>query len=193
MDKTTIAHELGHAICAEVQDKIWYPTGLSFKEDDTAAAYCYCDKKKNKKTYVNSPHSKSNGMMNLGGLFGELLWHGKWSPWSARADIDEFVSLNEKSKGKLKQELDDWMWVDDDKLSFRFCTQFGDIESRRSFRMDTHDTARRLPIVWEAYLDFCDRIDKKAFIENVDYIDDNDIEEVESDLLKKIMKEIILK
>ena len=59
--------------------------------------------------------------------------------------------------------------------------------------MDTHDTARRLPIVWEAYLDFCDRIDKKAFIENVDYIDDNDIEEVESDLLKKIMKEIILK
>jgi hypothetical protein len=128
-------------------------------------------------------------MMNLGGLFGETLQRGCWSPWGARADIDEFVTMN-KVNNLLKIELDDWMWVNTDKLSFHACSSTD--TGRTHYTLDTHDTARRLPHLWKAYLDFCDRIDKPKFRENVNYIVGNNVVNVKTKLLKEIMKEVIV-
>ena len=191
MDKYIVAHELGHAICAEVQDGFWYPSGLSFKKEDGTIAACFCDKRKVRKKNVTGPYSRTIGMMNLGGLFGELLWCGEWSPWGARADIDEFITVN-STRNSIKNELDEWMWMNDDKLSFRACTKINDGEERRKFRMDCHDTARRLPSLWSAYLDFCDRVDKQEFKNQVNIIVSNNKVEIKTKDLKAIMKEIIL-
>jgi len=191
MSKYVIAHELGHAICAEVQDAIWYPTGLSFESEDGILAACLCDKRKTKKDIIG-PFSKTSAMVNLGGIFGELLWNGKWAPWSARADVDEFITLNTK-KSPIQTEMDNWFWVDDDELSFRSCSKMFYVEERRKFRMDCHDTARRLPNLWSAYLDFCDRIDKHAFIDSVNEISSNGKVELSTKDLREIIKEVVLK
>lgn len=191
MDKYIVAHELGHAICAEVQDGFWYPSGLSFKKDDGTLAVCFCDKRKERKKNVKGPYSKTSGMMNLGGLFGEMLWGGEWSPWGARADIDEFITMN-TTRNAIKNELDEWLWVKDDDLSFRACSKIDSTEARRKFRLDCHNTARRLPALWDAYLDFCDRIDKESFKFHVNEIVSNNMVEVRTKDLKEIMKEIII-
>ena len=190
MDKSIIAHELGHAICAEVQDGYWYPSSLDFERDENALAYCYCDKLDEKKTYVKGPYSRAKQVMNLGGIFGELLYAGDWSPWGARSDIDEFVTANHKSKSKLKDELDKWLFRDDDELSFRACSSFADESSRREFALDHHDTCRRLPELWNAYLDFCDRISKDAFRENIEDIAKSKETSIGGAELKAIIKDI---
>lgn len=190
MDKGIIAHELGHAICAEVQDGYWYPSSLDFERDENALAYCYCEKLDEKKTYVKGPYSRAKQVMNLGGIFGELLQDGNWSPWGARSDLDEFVTANYKSKSKLKAELDDWLFVADDELSFRACSSYGDQASRRNFLLDHHDTCRRLPELWTAYLDYCDRISKDAFRDNVDDIAKSKVTSIDGKELKAIIRDI---
>jgi len=194
MDKILIAHELGHALCAEVQDGFWVPSDLSFKREkgNGTLAYCSCDKRATRKPKVRGPYSRTTNIMNLGGLFGELLQRGCWSPWGCRADIDEFVTTN-RANNLLKMELDDWMWVSGDDLSFRACSSInsGTID-RRKYTMDSHDTAKRLPQVWMAYLDFCDRIDKEKFKDKVDYILINKVIEVKTKLLKEMMGDVIL-
>jgi hypothetical protein len=192
MDKSTIAHELGHAICAEVQDGFWYPSSLDFERDENALAYCYCEKLDEKKTYVKGPYSRAKQVMNLGGIFGELLQGGEWSPWGARADLDEFVTANYKSKSKLKVELDEFLFQDDDELSFRACSSYPDQQSRRNFVLDHHDTCRRLPELWIAYLDFCDRISKDAFRDNVDDIAKNKETTIDGKNLKVMIQDIKL-
>lgn len=192
MNKLIVAHELGHAVCAEVQDGFWFPLGLGFEKDESVIAYCYCDKHDKKKPNLKGPYSKTKSMMNLGGLFGELLYGSNWSPWGARADIDEFVTTNSKTKNKIMIELDSWTWVDDDNLSFRACTRLESDKIRREFVLDAHETARRLPNLWEAYLDFCDRIDKKIFFASVDAISTSNKLELNKSELKKIIKEIII-
>ena len=187
-----IAHELGHALCAETQDGYWYATSLDFKGDDGAMANCYCDKHKNRKTNIKGKYTRIKDMMNLGGLYGELLLGGSWSPWSARCDIDDFTTSNQGSKAKIVIELDLWMWVDLDHRAFRSCTMYNDVRSRRAFKLDAHDTCHRLPHLWTAYMDFCDRIDKDLFKANVLDIAKANDKEVDNAELTKIMKEIIL-
>lgn len=192
MDKSIIAHELGHAICAEVQDGQWFPSGLDFERDENALAYCYCEKLDDKKPHIKGPYSRAKQVMNLGGIFGELLLTGEWSPWGARSDVDEFVTANQKSKSKLKEELDRWLFQDDDELSFRACSSYGDESSRRGFLLDHHDTFRRLPELWKAYVDFCDRISKDAFRDNIDDLAKGKTKSVDGKELKAIIKDIKL-
>jgi len=191
MKKYLIAHELGHAVCAEVQDGFWYSSGLVLERDETSLAYAWSEKLDTKKEGLKSPYVKLKQMMNLGGLFGELLYSGKWNPWGVRADIDEVVSAN-TSRHPLILELDDWLWRDDDENSFRFCSALSTDSERRAFTLDAHDTARRLPALWDAYLDFCDRIDKHLFCVNVDEIVKSKKTEIEEEELKEIVKEIVI-
>jgi len=192
MNKLVIAHELGHAVCAEAQDGFWYPSGLSFEKDESALAYCYCEKHDQKKPDLKGPYIKLKQMMNLGGIFGELLYGANWSPWGARCDVDEFITANSKGKNKLMVELDGWNWIDDDELSFRACTILSGDKARREFVLDAHDTARRLPHLWVAYLDFCDRIDKATFFANVEDIANEKQVEIDQKQIKKIVKEILI-
>jgi hypothetical protein len=191
MKRSLVAHELGHAVCAEVQDGFWYACGLSFKAEDGQLACCYTEKLDRKKPNIKGPYSRVKNMVSLGGIFGELLYHGAWSPWSARADVDEFATENRTTKNKVMLELDSWMWRDDDDLSYRFCTNRG-IAARRNVVLDIHDTARRLPFLWDAYLDFCDRIDKEAFLIKVEEVSTGGNIEIESDQLRAIIKEIVV-
>ena len=186
--KLIIAHELGHAICAEVQDGFWYPSSLEFEKDDNALAYCYCEKRDTHKG-IKGPYSRTKQVINLGGIFGELLYGGEWNPWGARTDVDEFVTANKASK--LKNELDEWLFQDDDPLSFRACSSDPSEVWRRNFVLDHHDTSRRLPELWNVYLDFCDRIDKPSFKEVVDRINKEKIKVVDSKMLKRIFGEIL--
>ncbi len=186
-----ISHELGHAVCAEVQDGFWYASGLVLTKDDGALAYCWSEKRDDRKPNINGPYSKIKGMMSLGGVFGEILLQGKWSPWGARYDIDEFATANSKGNNKLMIELDRWLWIDDDELSFKACSTHSDERSRRAFVLDAHDTVRRLPNLWDAYLDFCDRINKVVFLSNVEDIAKSKKVELDEAELKKIVKEIV--
>lgn len=194
MHRLTIAHELGHAIGAETQDGFWYPSGLSFEKDDNAVAYCYCEQLDTKKPNLKGPYTKVKQIMNLGGIFGELLYAGYWHPWGARGDIDEFISANSNTRNKLKDELDDWYWLADDDKAFRAVLNHDDYgyASRGKFVLDCHDTARRLPLLWEAHLDFCDRISKEAFKDNVIEISKTKETEIGEKELKKIIEDIVL-
>jgi hypothetical protein len=187
-----IAHELGHAICAETQDGYWYSTSLGFEKDDNALAYCYCDKHETKKTNIQGPATKIKQAMNLGGIFGELLCVGNWSPWGARCDVDELCTANQKSKLPIVLELHNWIWVDDDELSMRACSKLNTIVERRNFVLDSHDTARRLPELWSLYMDFCDRIHKDNFRVNVIEISKSRAVTIEQAALNKIFKDVIL-
>ena len=191
MNKGIIAHELGHALAANTQDRFWYPTSIVLEKDDNALAYCYCDQLEEKKSHVTGPYTKFKQMMNLGGIFGELICNGHWSPWGGRADIDEFVTANCKSSSPFVEELDDWLFVDDDDFSFRACSALKDRSLRRSFLMTHVDTFQRLPELWGAYVDFCDRIRVEAFIEAVDDIAKSKERMINGNKLAAIAKDII--
>lgn len=190
-NKLTVAHELGHAVCAEALDGFWYPSSLSFEKDDNAIAYCYCDQLDTKKPHIKGPYSRTKQVMVLGGIFGEILIGGKWSPWSARADLDDLTTANIKSTHPLIDEVDNWMWRDYDSLSFRACTSLDTDRARRSFLLDSHDTARRLPELWKVYLEFCDKIDKIAFEDNVHDISKSGSKSIEGKELSEILMGII--
>ena len=191
INKALVAHELGHAISATVQDAFWVPSSIEFIKNDSEQAACYCDKLEMRKSGMKGPHSRTKHIMNLGGIFGELLWCGSWSPWGARADIDDFITANYRSKSDLKFELDSWMFIDDDKLSFRACSKRDENVERVEFELDHHDTCRRLPQLWDAYLDYCDKIDKGAFMETIDEISKANEEIIQGKKLKEIIGGII--
>jgi len=168
--KSIIAHELGHALSSEFQDGYGDPINIEFEPDGNELAICWCAEHEKKKPNVAGVYSKTKSISDLGGIFGELLYTGGWNPWGARVDVDNFLCSNYRSTSNLKNELDEWMWVDDDSLSMRACTCGDTITSRRSFELDHHDTCERLPAMWLAYVDFCNRIDKTEFRRVVDEI-----------------------
>lgn len=191
MDKYLVAHELGHAMSANVQDAFWFATELSFKKESGVLATCSCEKRKTRKKDIVGPYSRATNISSIGGIYGELVIRGCWSPWGCRSDIDDFISTN-KTSNPLKVELDEWMWISLDELSFRSCTSLPTVKERRKFVLDSHDTAKRLPELWKSYLDFCDRINKEKFKECVNIIAKNKTEKVENEMLKQLMKEISL-
>ena len=190
VSKNIIAHELGHMLSAVVQDGFWIPTSLKLKGEYNTLAHCAC-KQETKMKKIRGPYVKIKGIMDLGGIFGELLWSGSWRPWGCRQDVDDFTLGNKNLNNILVVELDYWLWVDDDELSFRACSQFDCDSSRRQFMMDHHDTCKRLPELWKVYLDFCDRIDKISFKENVIDISKHKRTTIGNKELKKIIKDIV--
>lgn len=191
MDKYLVAHELGHAMSANVQDGFWVATELYLKKEDGVLATCSCEKMKSRKSKITGPYSRTTNIMNMGGIYGELIIRGCWSPWGCRADIDEFIVTN-KISNKLRNELDEWMWISLEDLSFHSCTSLPTIKDRRKFVLDSHDTAKRLPELWKSYLDFCDKINKEKFKECVNFIVNNKAIKIENEMLKQLMKEISL-
>jgi hypothetical protein len=191
MNRGIIAHELGHVICAEVQDGLWKPTGISLTKATGSWAETEFKELTKRKSNLHGPYSKTKYMANLGGAFGELLVLNVWHPWCVRADVDEFITANIGSANSpIVSELSDWLWRDDDALSFKACSSCDGVRLRRKFTIDHHDTCRRLPRLWDAYIDFCDRIDKKAFATSVDEILRSHKKEIIGQDLKELIKAI---
>ena len=99
-------------------------------------------------------------MSDLGGIYGDLLFSGGWSPLAARGDMESFITENSTTG---MTDLMAWFWKDDDDLSFRAASSLPTKKERNDFKFDSHETCIRLPFVWEAYCDFCDKIDKAEF------------------------------
>ncbi len=190
INKSVIAHELGHAVCGEVQDGFWAATSLTLETDDNNLAYCHCYQLDVRKDTVNSRYSKLSEIFNLGGIFGELLFEGAWNPWGSRADLDEFVTANSNSRSALKEELDDWFFRDTDPRSYHACSRKRTTTERRLFKLDAHDTATRLPELWKVYLDFCNRIDKDEFKRCVAEISVDGENTVPASKLKPMLKRV---
>ncbi len=184
VSKSIIAHELGHAISAFAQDSGYIPTLIELKDSKNCLAACYMDEFDMKKP---GPYGNTKGICDLGGIFGELLFQGWWNPWGARLDLDNFISANSKLV-----ELDSWMWVNTEAGSFHYINSFPTIKERRAVRVDMHSTFRNTQYIWEAYCDFCDRIDKEEFIKVVDEIHKNKTESIEGENIADLGKRILL-
>lgn len=187
--KGLAAHELGHAIQAVVQDNGVLPTDISFEKSEGALAYCnfeYVDDRE-----LLGKYSKFEGISNLGGLFGELLMFGKFIPWGARQDIDSFTSTNSNKKHQLIVELDKWMWVDNDKDSFRTHTNHADLKKRRQSFMLSPTVSQRLPETWECFLDFCSRIDTTEFVSVIEEIAKEKIKTIDRKEMFKYVERIV--
>lgn len=183
--KLNIAHEFGHAISGFVQDIDFSPIFIELNPSKGCQASCSFSGGKKKTT---GEFSKVKHMSDLGGIFGELLYSGYWKPWGVRSDVDDFTYKS----SKWTEELDSWLWVDDDDLSFRACSQLDSESLRRRVIMDSHDTARRLPTLWSMYMDFCDKIDKGEFKLIVNEIYRDKISEIGEDDLLKFSERVIL-
>lgn len=188
-DRYVIAHELGHAVCAAVQDRYWKPIKLELDSDGSALAVCHAVRLEESKA-ISGRYSNTRDVMNLGGLFGEMAFQGRWSPWGARYDIDEFVIGNRTSRSKVKEELDSWLWKDIDKHSFRQCAKKYDIGNRFNFKLSEEDTKKRLPELYKIYEDFLKRIDIVSFVDAVEEIYNTGLAEVKGSRLRRMIREI---
>ena len=183
MDKLLIAHELGHAVAGVLQDTLYYPCSIDLARSKGSLGSCTFDDKPRK---LPSKYGKYKYMSDLGGIYGELLFGGAWSPWGARSDLDSIATANLKLT-----EIDKWMWHDSDPLSFRACSRLETIKLRRAFVLDAHETFVRLPFIWEAYCSWCEDIDKNEFKNIVNEINSDGIEHIDFDALSVILKRII--
>ena len=186
-----IAHEFGHAVVANIIDNCYKcSSGIDLKPED-GLARAYCDLIPSRKKVI-SPRNKSKqrfsniiNITDLGGIFGELLYRQRFDPWGSREDLDGFITINMRSRSKLISELFAWMWNDDDELSFPSLMKREKSSYKKQFiSLDIYDVMKRLPNLWEAYLDFLDKIDRDEFslvvdeisLCNDDYIDEVDLE-----------------
>jgi hypothetical protein len=105
LNKEIISHELGHAICSDVMDGMYDVDEISFtpKDEKNCYAYCHLVERKNMKF---KPYRKLKDLSDLGGIFGEMLYDGKFNLWWAREDLDNFVTSNYHSKSKLVDEVE---------------------------------------------------------------------------------------
>lgn len=184
ISKAIIAHEIGHAISAFAQDSGYIPTLIELSESKNCLAACYMDDFKMAKP---GPYGKTKGICDLGGIFGELIYQGWWNPWGARLDLDNFISSNPKLV-----ELDNWLWVDTEEGSFHYLNSYPTTKERRDVKVDSHSTFRNTPYIWEAYCDFCDRIDKEEFLQAVNEVYKNKTESIEGKDMAALGKRIIL-
>ncbi len=184
MVKIIIAHELGHAVSALAQDTGYIPTIIELSESKGALAACYMDEFKMDKP---GPFGKYKGICDLGGIFGEILFQGHWNPWGARQDLDNFITANPKLV-----ELDYWMWLSVEDHSFHKSVAMATIKDRRLVQVDSHETYTYVPFIWEAYCDFCERIDKEEFINVVNELHKNKTVRIEGEEIVEIGRRILL-
>jgi len=182
-----IAHELGHAIAGILQDNLYWPESITLYGSKGILACCEFDDRPRK---ITGRFGKFKYMSDLGGLYGELIIEGSWNPWSARSDLDSFNCENTSNISKIS-ELDQWLWMDDDDLSFRACTKLFPIKERRFFKLDAHETFKRLPFIWDAFCDFCDKINKNEFKTIVKEIRKNEEEVLDQKQIEDYAKRII--
>ena len=190
-----VAHELGHAVVAAMLDNEYEPICIEMKPDDgLSLAYCNLhplDVKKGNKSIHSA--SKLHHITDLGGIFGELLFGGEFEPWGSRSDVDNFLCVNSQSRGKLVEELFDWMWNDDDALSWWSVTrEIKDRKKKYQATLDLYDVEHRLPHLWSIYKDFIGKIDRKEFKNVVDEIARSKVDYVGDKELNEYLDRIIL-
>lgn len=164
MTKGTIAHELGHIIVNEVLDGMFITTKLVLNPSEGSLAYVEYDNSKRKKCKYKL--GKVESFMDLGGIFGELVYYKKVSVWGARADLDSFTSVNirvTKSKQKIVKEIYTWLWINKNQSLFRVA-RLPTIKQRDAFAIPLEKFQKILPITYKVYLDFLKLIDEKEFI-----------------------------
>lgn len=166
MDKVLIAHELGHVVSAYWKDVKYIPTSMVLSPGAGSLAYTnFCERKNNLDIIV-----KFNNISALGGIFGEIMMEGKWCPWGARSDIDEFICENQKSRSKLISELQTWLWASTSEDSFFDISRRKTFEKRRSIKYSTLKTRQLFPDLWKFYVDFYSSINVGVFLGIVDDI-----------------------
>lgn len=184
-----VSHELGHAVYGEIFDGDCRPTSLCFKSDNSALAFCEFENRRKKFT------TPFKGISYLGGMFGELVYGGKTNPWGISSDFDLFISENREIYGgmylgiPLIDEIDSWLYIDDDEKSFRASTI--NREMRGKFVLDCQDVFERLPNIWKLYCEFCNNINKDEFIRIVEKISKGKATTIGKIRLRGFLKEII--
>lgn len=189
--KSIIAHELGHAVLMHM-DNEFKATKISLKEEDGNWASCDCKKiKGGKGNTVNLEVSKLHGISDLGGIFGELVFCGKWNPWGCRLDLDDFTSNNCTSKSKIVNEAFEWLWNDSDKLSF-----FNFLKKKSRYKKSVSyftekQTEKRLSNMWSAYQSFASKINPTEFRYIVNEIYEKEKEEIRHNTIQKYIKRVV--
>ena len=187
-NKPTIAHELGHAIIADLFDPIYVTSELQLYSTRTEYAAMWPEKRTEK-------HSSKNVVLSyiavcdLGGMFGELTYRDKFCPWGCRSDLLSFLAINRKNLS-FRTELDNWFYTDTDPLSFRVAVLGGDKKERlhRFWHKYTFET--RLPKTAKLFNKFWAIIDKNEFASVVDELHKNRMLKVERDEIRQIIKRI---
>lgn len=197
-----IAHELGHAIAAMILDVEFDPVAIEISpKGSSAQAYCHLtsdtdDEDRMKKGNMSSVKDakKLADIVDLGGIFGELIYAGEWDPWGSRSDLDEFTSTNRKRKSPLIDEIFEWMWNDEDELSFiSKIREHKDRILKYESTLDFYDTMVRLPYLWSVYIDFCGKIDRKEFKNVVNEMNKSKSNFIEGKELKAYLNRIIIR
>jgi len=167
INKRIVAHEFGHIVASMTHDNFLMPSRMVLKKDGYAEAYTLFDDVpfKNLGTIKKNLTNVKN-LCNLGGIFGELLVYGSWTPWQARQDLDEFVTLNIKRQ-KLVKEIVAWMWLDTDPQSFVELVREDYRNRAKKIRnhifFSENQMVERLPLLHSTYCDFLSIIHQDEF------------------------------
>ena len=192
--RSIIAHEMGHAIVGEILDSEYEPTTITLRSTKGEAGRAACNFNTTGE-YGNTSLPtirRLHNLIDLGGIFGELILNGEWSPWGASYDLEDFVGVNIESRGKLITELFNWMYNDEDDQSyFDLIRKEKDIIGKRNTTLTWNDTRTRLPQLWEVYLDFVGKIDIKNFKDVVVEIEKGSEKEISKARLNRYMKRIV--
>lgn len=192
--KTIIAHELGHAVMGGRIDFGWIASEIKLKTDRGDAARAYCNMDETGRVGNNSVKGTTQliNICDLGGMFGELVYGGEWSPWGASYDLEEFVLQNIKSKSKLINEIFWWLWNAKDDLAYlEMIRRKPTINGKRTTIMNWYETMNRLPELWKVYLDFCGRIDINEYKVVVNEIRKSGTEIVSGEELRQYINRVV--
>jgi hypothetical protein len=162
--KRVVAHELGHSIASRF-DNEFDSRSISLETTNLYEAACMATRKNegNGNTLLKNKHLSC--VINLGGIYGELLFCGNWEVTNSRLDIEEFLSFNRKSKSQFIGELVNWFWHDEDPYSFYNLSRVNN-----GCRLFPNEISYRLPYLWESFIVFRDRVNTYQFRTTVEMI-----------------------
>jgi hypothetical protein len=141
-------------------DPRWDALYLDLSTNDTAYAQCYPTERLSKRG-MKVKRKNLAFIIDLGGLFGEMLLLGKCVPWGARIDITDFLACN-RIASAYRQELDRWFYTDNTPLSFRKFLLKG-VHKRRFAYITEEEFKERLPATYRIYVLFKSLIDQDEF------------------------------
>lgn len=187
MNKEIISHELGHAICSDVMDGMYDVGEISFTPKDEKNCYAYCHLIERKNMKFRS-YKKLKDLSDLGGIFGEMIYSGKFNLWWAREDLDNFATSNFYSKSKLVDEVEHLLNKSELSQKIRNMPR----KSRKTIEPVSIVLIKNdYPELYKAYRYLERRIDKMNYRSSVNQLSYKEINSVSEKQYLKIKGEII--
>lgn len=205
--KSLAAHELGHAIFSYLYDTDETPTSMSLVPDGYTMG-CVNFATEPGLPVADGSVAKIKSSSYLGGMFGELIYHGRFRTMGVRTDMDEFLTglrfvkngsdgtggnRYRRSRSKIFRELWAWFYTDKDRLSYGgMMKRWADCpRGVDGTQFTLTQFKKRLPVTAAVFEKFLSHIDATMFNTVVDEIVETKRTNIPARSLRKMARRII--